>query len=508
MTSSTPHQLFLLADHLKLSLLERQRAIALKIPAEKQDSAISRSLTSFRDGLEVLESPSSSGDPADVAKLRTQYQDLYTQFHGSAPPSAPNDPTLAKDFDAVQKKPAEPGRNKNVRFRDNPDDEEVEDPVAAANRAALFSDTARYRDEPEAPDQTGMDNQQIHAYHSQVLQEQDAQLDLLGQSVGRTRILGIQMGSELDEQAELLEDVERGVDRHSSTLERAQKRLGHIARKSKDNWNWVVIGILICILVLLIIVLKAVFNSTNTHSGGTKGIGRAIVRSFLAEGSIVYFCSRTALDVAAANTKLAADFPNTQAHGTAVDISKSDALKSWVEECAQQSGRIDVVVANASAIATKDVLDHWKTAFETDILGCWHLIQTALPYLEKAKGNIITISSVSGRDVDFTAPGPYGALKAGLVHYTQQLAHRLAPKGIRANVCSPGNIYIEDGVFGEIEREHPEFFKEQMARNPMGRMGTAEEIADSVLFLASERAGFVSGANFVVDGALCTGVQL
>nr|POE72502.1 putative syntaxin-8b [Quercus suber] len=260
MTSSTPGQLSLLADHLKLSLLERQRAIALNIPARKQDSSISRSLTTFQEGLETLERTSSSIDTTNVSELRRQYQDLYTQFFGAAPPSAetqrPNDPALKETFAAVQQTPAELGRHKNVHFRDNPDEEETEDPVATANRTALFSNTGRYRDEPEVPDQTGMDNQQIHAYHSQVLREQDAQLDLLGQSVGRTRILGIQMGNELDEQVEMLDDVERGVDRHSSTLERAQKRLGHIARKSKDNWNWVVIGILICILVLLIIVLK------------------------------------------------------------------------------------------------------------------------------------------------------------------------------------------------------------------------------------------------------------
>ena len=136
------------------------------------------------------------------------------------------------------------------------------------------------------------------------------------------------------------------------------------------------------------------------------------------------------------------------------------------------------------------------------------MIQSSLPHLAATKGNIVFISSVSGRDIDFTAPGPYGPCKAALIHHTQSLAYKLAPKGIRANVCSPGNTYIEDGVFGEIERDAPEFFKSQLAKNPMGRMGTAEEMADAVLFLASERASFVSGVNFVVDGALCTGVQL
>lgn len=260
MASPNPRQLFLLADHLKLSLLERQRALSLNLAADKQNSSISSTLTTLQQGLEALETTPNSHNAADIAGLRQQFQDLYAQFHGSAAPTSetqqPNDPQLAADFAAAQTKPAESRRNVSGRFRDNPDDAEAEDPIAIANRAALFSDTERYRDEPEAPNQTDMDNQQIHAYHSQVLQEQDAHLDALGQSVGRTRVLGIQMGSELDEQVELLDDVERGVDRHLSTLERAQKRLGQVARKSKDNWNWVIIAILICILLLLIIVLK------------------------------------------------------------------------------------------------------------------------------------------------------------------------------------------------------------------------------------------------------------
>ena len=142
------------------------------------------------------------------------------------------------------------------------------------------------------------------------------------------------------------------------------------------------------------------------------------------------------------------------------------------------------------------------------MMGTYTMVQAALPHLESSKGNIITISSVSGRDIDFTAQGPYGAIKAALVHYTAQLAHTLAPKGIRANTVSPGNIYIADGVWGNIERESPEFFKKQLEANPMGRMGKPEEIADAVVFLASARATFVSGTNLVVDGSLCSGVQL
>ena len=142
-----------------------------------------------------------------------------------------------------------------MRFRDNPGEEE-EDPVDVANRAALFSDQERYTDEPAGPDQSELSNQVIHEHHKNVLREQDEHLNTLGQSIGRQRVLGISIGNDLDEQNELLTDVESGVDRHQSTLDRARTRLGNVARKSKGNGSWITIAILIIVLMLLIIVLK------------------------------------------------------------------------------------------------------------------------------------------------------------------------------------------------------------------------------------------------------------
>ncbi len=141
------------------------------------------------------------------------------------------------------------------------------------------------------------------------------------------------------------------------------------------------------------------------------------------------------------------------------------------------------------------------------MLGTFSLVDAALPFLEAARGNIVAIASVTGRDVDFTAPSPYGAAKAAVIHYVAQLAHALAPNGVRANTVSPGNTYVADGVWGAIERGQPDLFRSQMALNPTGRMAMPDEVANAVVFLASARASFISGANLNVDGALCTGVQ-
>ena len=188
-------------------------------------------------------------------------------------------------------------------------------------------------------------------------------------------------------------------------------------------------------------------------------------------------------------------------------MGDQNAVKSWVERCLSTSSKIDVVVANVSALAGGNGIEQWDATYRVDILSTVNLIQAALPALEKSKGNIIAINSVSGRDIDFTAPGPYGSMKAALIHYIASLARTLAPKGVRANTVSPGNIYVADGAWGRVEKAKPEKFKRQLELNPMGRMGKREEVANAVVFLASERASFISGTNLLVDGALCTGVQ-
>jgi 3-oxoacyl-[acyl-carrier protein] reductase len=142
------------------------------------------------------------------------------------------------------------------------------------------------------------------------------------------------------------------------------------------------------------------------------------------------------------------------------------------------------------------------------LMGTVRMVDAALPLLEKSNAaSIVTISSVSGREVDFFE-GPYGSIKAALIHYTQGLAHRLAPKGIRANTVSPGNTLFEGGSWDNAQRNRPEFFNTALALIPAGRMGTAAEMAAAVVFLASPVSGFTSGTNLVVDGALTKGVQL
>jgi 3-oxoacyl-[acyl-carrier protein] reductase len=241
-------------------------------------------------------------------------------------------------------------------------------------------------------------------------------------------------------------------------------------------------------------------------TGGTKGIGRAIVETLIAEGCHVALCARSAYDI----KKTAEQLSNrgVKVLAQVLDIADPIALKKWVGDCAAGLGGIDIVIANVSALAVEPGEKSWHKAFETDMLGTVRMLDAALPHLERSKAaSIVTISSVSAREIDFAA-GSYGAMKAALIHYTQGLAQQWASKQIRANSVSPGNTYFPGGVWENIEHGNPTLFKQAMAMNPSGRMGKPEEIARSVVFLASPASSYTSGTNLVVDGALTRGVQL
>lgn len=242
-------------------------------------------------------------------------------------------------------------------------------------------------------------------------------------------------------------------------------------------------------------------------TGGSRGIGRAVVEALLAEGARVAFCARGAEGVEQAVAALGSDVPGSDVRGEAVDVSDGPALEAWVRRSADDLGGIDTVVANVSALAIPDTEENWRAGFDTDLMGTVRLVGTALPWLEAAgDGSIVTISSVSGREIDFAA-GPYGVMKGALVHYTQGLAHQLAGR-VRANTVSPGNVYFPGGVWEGIEQGDPDLFRHALDLNPTGRMARPEEIARAVVFLASPATTFVSGTNLVVDGALTRGVQL
>ena len=198
-----------------------------------------------------------------------------------------------------------------------------------------------------------------------------------------------------------------------------------------------------------------------------------------------------------------------KAFGQAIDVGDKAALEGWVAASATALGGIDIVVANVSALAAaEDTEASWQAEFDIDMMHTVRTINAAMPFLEKSgNASVVVVSSVSGREIDFATPA-YGAIKAALIHYAHGLAHKLAPKRIRVNSVSPGNVYFKDGIWNYIETNLPDLFAQALALNPTGRMATPEEIGRGIVFLASPASSFTMGTNLVIDGALTKGVQL
>ena len=241
-------------------------------------------------------------------------------------------------------------------------------------------------------------------------------------------------------------------------------------------------------------------------TGASRGIGRAIAERLASEGCDVAICARNAgpLEQAAAALRR----HKVRAIGQPVDVRDAGALARWVAGASAELGGIDIAVANTSGFAEGTTPDAFRTAFEVDFMHTVNLATAVVPIMERAKsGSIVAIASISGVEDYGYEESAYGSLKAALLYYMKSLANHLAPKGIRANIVSPGTTYAKDGPWGHIERTQPKVFRATLARNPTGRMGRPEEIADVVAFVASPAASFMIGANIVVDGGFTRRIQ-
>lgn len=244
-------------------------------------------------------------------------------------------------------------------------------------------------------------------------------------------------------------------------------------------------------------------------TGGAGGIGGAIARRLAEEGAAVGVLDRRGKEAAA--TAAAIQAAGGRALALTADIADSASVEAALAAMTGALGAPDVLVNNA-AFATKGDLENtaladWRAEIEIDLDGQFICAKAVLPgMVARGHGAIVNIGSVNG----LMALGnpAYSAAKAGLLAFTQSLAVEYGPKGVRANMVSPGTVETDIETWRIRRRKNPTIFTQLARWYPVGRVGRPEDIAAAVAFVAADEAGFVNGANLVVDGGLTAGLPL
>lgn len=231
-------------------------------------------------------------------------------------------------------------------------------------------------------------------------------------------------------------------------------------------------------------------------TGATKGLGRAIAETLLAEGAAVAICARTAEDVDKAVAELSA---SGTACGAAVDAGDADAIRAWVASSAEELGGIDIYVHNTSGKPARK-LDGWINNFNIDLMSLVHGVDAATEALTDGGGAVVSIGTTATAEHFASGSGSYSAFKSAVTNWTLGQAQVLGAKGVRCNVVSPGPIFIDGGDWDMIKQHMADFYAATEKGHPAGTLGAAQDVADAVTFLVSDRARHVNGVNLTVDG--------
>lgn len=251
--------------------------------------------------------------------------------------------------------------------------------------------------------------------------------------------------------------------------------------------------------------MKRFNEKTVIVTGAASGIGKAIALAFAEEGACVC-CVDTDIDGLAVTIEDIGELVGT-GEQYSVDVSNTDQVSSCVSNIVKYKKRIDVLVNNAGINQGGRISDlaesHWDATIDVNLKSTFLFSKAVWPHFEKQKsGNIINISSIMGQVGGVDSPA-YCASKAGIIMFSRCLAKDGALHGIRVNTICPGYIETPNMVRYLAEQDDPDFARANViARQPMGRMGTPEEVARGALFLASGDATYISGSELTIDGAV------
>lgn len=232
-------------------------------------------------------------------------------------------------------------------------------------------------------------------------------------------------------------------------------------------------------------------------TAASRGIGLSTAQCFADHGCSIAICARGESQLEIATKDLEARGATT--YSQSVDVADGDALKQFVTAAGEALGGLDIYIANASA-GGRPGEEAWQDNFEIDVMGAVRGVDASMPFLGQSdSASVVFISSTAALEF-LGIPQAYNAMKAALIAHASDLSQALAPQGIRVNVVSPGPVFFEGGNWEMIQQAMPQIYEQALGQCAIGRMGSPEEVARTVVFLASPAASLVTGANLVVDG--------
>jgi 3-oxoacyl-[acyl-carrier protein] reductase len=240
-------------------------------------------------------------------------------------------------------------------------------------------------------------------------------------------------------------------------------------------------------------------------TGSSRGIGLATATAFAAEGCRIMLSARSAEQLREAATALRAT--GAEVAACAADVDQPGDAAALIEATVAAYGGIDILINNVGgggggARIADSTDDDWRGALERNLVQTVRMMRLALPHMNgRTDAAVINIASISGWSPQLAMSGQYGAAKAALIFDTERWALEFVPYGIRVNTVSPGSILVEGNGWDRYRLANPAYYEDYIRYGfPMGRLGTAEEVADVIAFLASPRAHWINGRNIPVDG--------
>lgn len=240
-------------------------------------------------------------------------------------------------------------------------------------------------------------------------------------------------------------------------------------------------------------------------TGGTRGIGRAVAAVLAAEGCDIATCARGEEGVRETVGELQAQ--GIRAFGATLNARDTDAYRSWLGRACEELGGLDILVASLSAGGGMDSERNWYRNFEIDVMGAVRAVEAVLPQLKKSDAASIVIVGTMAASETFVGPMAYNAMKAALVTYGKQLSQAVAKRGIRVNVVSPGPTIFDGSAWEMVAIANRKLHSSVIRQQPQRRMATADEIARSIVFVASPAASWMQGSHLLVDGGFSKRVQ-